>query len=407
MYQDILQKIETNKNLFITGKAGTGKSTILMKLKDQFKKDKKKAVFLAPTGVASVNIEGETIHRFFKFRSNICYRDIKYEKDTIYREMQILVIDEISMVRADLMDYIDYFLKLNRKNELPFGGVQVIVVGDLHQLPPVVTGDEKHIFYDHYNTPYFFSASCFDDLDFDIIDLQKVYRQQDQNFVSILNQIRTGDTSKIQAINSRYNQPLQEPFITLCATNAVANQVNQHKNQAIAGKEYSFKAFITGDVPSGYYPVPEVIKVKVGSQVMMSNNDMEGGWYNGMLGTITNIQNDIVEVLLEVGKTVYVGQHTWKINKYVLEKGQINTAKIGEFTQYPFILAFAVTIHKSQGKTFDKVLLDVGNGCFAHGQLYVALSRVTSLQGLSLKTKIKERDVIVDKSVNEFLIHYL
>ncbi len=409
----------TDEHVFITGKAGTGKSTLL----DYFRgtTDKEVAI-LAPTGVAALNIDGQTIHSFFNFKPNITPEKIKKvggEDSRLYKGLDAIIIDEISMVRADLLDCVEKFLRLNGpKRKKWFGGIQMIFIGDLYQLPPVVTTKEKEIFSHRYETPYFFSAQVFKETDFDIefIELEKVYRQTEPDFIALLNTIRnrTCDNEDIERLNKNvrqgYTPPDDDFYITLTSTNDLAAERNLKKLDGLPGDAMEFGGVISGRFDRSSLPAEEALKLKTGAQVMLVNNDRFGRWVNGTLGIVVGIgESDEGEktILVELrgGSIVPVTNHTWEIFEYLYDRStkQIATRKSGSFTQYPLRLAWAVTIHKSQGKTFDNVIIDIGRGAFAHGQVYVALSRCTSFDGIVLTKEITKNHIRMDWRVVKFL----
>jgi ATP-dependent DNA helicase PIF1 len=410
---DILEN--SDKSIFITGKAGTGKSTLLSYYRNIARK---KVVVLAPTGVAALNIKGQTIHSFFGFKPNITQqsiRQIKADRETIYQKLETLVIDEVSMVRADLLDCIDRFLRLNGPFPgRPFGGVQMAFVGDLYQLPPVVTSQERVVFQSMYKTPYFFSARAFSTFEMEFVELEKIYRQHDSRFIELLNAIRnrTVDSAGLAYINGRYD-PEYEPepgsmFIYLTTTNSMALEINERQIKRLKGRARSFAGEIEGEFGKEYLPTGTMIKLKKGAQVMMLNNDSFGRWVNGSVGRITGFGKDeegeaIIKVELAEGDEVYVSPYTWEIFRFFVEESQIKSEVVGAFTQYPLMLAWAVTIHKAQGKTFNRAIIDIGRGTFAHGQMYVALSRCTSMDGLVLKKPVEMKHIWMDRSVVDFM----
>ncbi|MBS0185880.1 MAG: AAA family ATPase [Proteobacteria bacterium] len=406
----------TTQNLFITGRAGVGKSTLLTYFRER---TKKKIAVLAPTGVAAINVQGQTIHSFFKFKPSITLQSVKktYEDDkkNIYKKLEALIIDEISMVRADLLDCVDRFLRLNGKDpEKPFGGIQMIFIGDLYQLPPVVTSQEKEVFSSHYKSPYFFSAHFFNEFEMEFIELEKVYRQQDERFINLLNSIRNKTTTEedIALLNSRVQpEDIEQDYgIYLTPKNVDVEILNEKKLNALKEKKYIFEAGIEGAFGKESYPTRDVLNLKVGSQIMMVNNDSKGRWVNGTMGKVTYIEKQedatIIGVLLEDGKTVDVLPYTWEVHRFFLEGENIQSEPVGAFTQYPLTLAWALTIHKSQGKTFKKVTLDIGNGSFMPGQVYVALSRCISLEGLRLKKPIQKKHIWLDYEVVKFVTNF-
>ena len=414
---DLMEK--TKSHLFITGKAGTGKSTLL----DHFRRTTGKEVaVLAPTGVAALNIEGQTIHSFFNFKPNITPEKIKKVSGVdgrIYKEFDTIIIDEVSMVRADLLDCVEKFLRLNGPSRKKwFGGIQMIFIGDLYQLPPVVTTAEKEIFSHRYETPYFFSAQVFKEKAFDMefIELEKVYRQTEPDFIALLNAIRnrTCTDQDIEKLNGNYRPGYAPPddgfCITLTSTNDLAAKRNLEKLDGLPGDIMEFDGALSGRFDRSSFPADGSLKLKAGAQVMLVNNDKFGRWVNGSLGMVTGVGEDdegekAVLVELRDGTIVFVTPHTWEIFEYLYDRStkQIATRKAGSFTQYPLRLAWAVTIHKSQGKTFDNVVIDIGRGAFAHGQVYVALSRCTSFGGIVLTKEITKAHIRMDWRVVKFL----
>lgn len=411
---------DTACSVFVTGRAGTGKSTLL----GYFRRNtKKKVVVLAPTGVAALNVSGQTIHSFFRFKPNVTAEKIKrlrYHQggESVYKKLDAIVIDEISMVRADLLDCIDRFMRLNGPStRRPFGGVQMIFIGDLYQLPPVVVSSERAVFESLYHTPYFFGAAVFDSFDMEFVELEKVYRQRDEQFISLLNSIRkrTIDDEGLALLNRRYvpgfEPPPGEHFVHLTTTNDLAERVNSSRLAGLKGRAYTFKADVKGDFGREYLPTAVELKVKTGAQVMMLNNDASGRWVNGTIGEIRGIEgNDggekVIIAALAGGGEVEVKPYTWKIYNFFVDGGRFQSEVVGEFTQYPLMLAWAVTIHRAQGKTFERVIIDFGRGTFAHGQAYVALSRCTSLDGMVLARPLVKQHILMDYNVVRFLTRY-
>lgn len=401
--------------LFITGKAGSGKSTLL----DVFRtKTKKKIAVLAPTGVAALNVGGQTIHSFFKFPPGLLtpdrIRSLRQKK--LYKSLETLIIDEVSMVRADMMDAIDQFLRVNGNDKnKPFGGIQMIFIGDLFQLPPVIsTPAEANYIETNYASPYFFSAHVFKEITLGKIELQKVFRQNDPYFLDVLNAIRNQTMSyeEFELLNSRFSPkffPNQDQFyITLCSTNKLASKINEwHLNQ-LKSKSFKFEAEIEGEFNQKILPAEKELILKKGAQVIFVKNDPDKKWVNGTIGKIVELSEDTIKVELESdGKrtVVDVGKVNWEMIEYMVdnETKEILAEPIGIFTQYPLKCAWAITIHKSQGKTFEQVIIDLGYGAFEHGQVYVALSRAKSLEGIVLKRKISEHDLIFDNQIYDFL----
>ena len=409
---------ETAKNMLITGRAGTGKSTLLNYFRDN---TGKKIVILAPTGVAAVNVRGQTIHSFFHFKPNVTPASIKKKKSegkdktTIYKKLETIVIDEVSMVRADLLDCVDKFLRLNGpRPKQPFGGVQMIFIGDLYQLPPVVSGAEREIFRSHYASPYFFSAKVFAELELEFIELEKVYRQKDDEFIRLLNTIRnrTATDDDLALFNRRcqpsFTAAAADFYLYLTSTNDLADGINERRLAELPGKVWQAAGEIIGDFGREYLPTAVELKLKKDAQIMLLNNDSYGQWINGTIGKIRKFEKDdegesVIVAELDNGDTARISPYTWKIYKFFLKNDELRSEEVGSFKQYPVRLAFAVTIHKSQGKTFEKVVIDVGRGTFAHGQMYVALSRCTTLEGIVLKQPLKKSHILMDWQVVKFL----
>lgn len=409
----------TDRNVFITGKAGTGKSTLLNYFRSITNKE---IVVLAPTGVAAINIGGETIHSFFRFKPNVTIQSIKKlpsRQAKIYKEIDTIVIDEISMVRADLLDCIDYFLRLNgKKKNKPFGGIQMIFIGDLYQLPPVVTSAEKEFFTERYRSQYFFDADVIRELQLEFIELEKVYRQKDERFIKLLNEIRNNTITEesLAILNSRVGLEFKDEsgyVVYLAPLNDMVNRINKERLESLKGELYHWEADIEGDIDEDSCPGDPILFLKKGAQVMMLNNDSKGRWVNGSIGRVVGIESnkqgeDIIEVQFPDGRIEEVAPYTWEVFHYIYDnkKKMIETESIGSFTQYPLKLAWAVTIHKSQGKTFDKVIIDLERGVFAPGQVYVALSRCTSFEGIILKKPIKKGHIRLDRRIVEFLTRF-
>jgi ATP-dependent DNA helicase PIF1 len=414
---DIME--DSDRSIFITGRAGTGKSTLL----NHFRKvTRKKVAVLAPTGVAALNVKGQTIHSFFKFKPGITPDRVKKPRSdniqNIYRKLDIIVIDEVSMVRADLLDCVDRFLRLyGPEADKPFGGIQMAFIGDLYQLPPVVTGGEKEVFQSLYETPYFYGARVFDSFEMEFVELEKIYRQHDEQFITLLNGIRNNSVTEegLALLNQRY-QPEFEPasddfYVYLTTTNKLAEEINAKRLTGLKGKLYTFTGSIEGDFGQEYLATKIDLQVRVGAQVMMLNNDTEGRWVNGSIGKITGITRsrkgeDIIIAELADGDEVEITPFTWEVFRFFAEGGRLQSEVIGTFTQYPLMLAWAVTIHKGQGKTFDRVIIDVGRGTFVHGQMYVALSRCTTLGGIVLKRPALKKHIWTNYKVMDFLTKY-
>ena len=400
----------TNRNYYITGNAGTGKSTLLYYFKE---KTKKKMVFLAPTGIAAVNIGGSTIHSFFRFPSHIINpQDIVklWGKESLFDALETLIIDEVSMVRADIIDAVDRSLRLNRRRPLdPFGGVQMILIGDLYQLPPVVAPELEEYFMEQYETPFFFSAHVFKEIELQKIELNKNFRQDDPVFRTLLNKVRTREMEMedLEKINGRYAPSLKlgrhDLAVTLTSTNARAASINLERLLSLPSEEFIYTAETADDFDEKSYPTDKVLRLKKGAQVMMIKNDPNKRWVNGSLGIVENLTRDAITISFD-GIHQKIEQSTWEKLEYEYdrENGLIEPFVTGSFRQYPIKLAWAITIHKSQGKTFSKVIIDLGRGAFAHGQAYVALSRCRTFDGIFLKTPLRPSDIIVDPRIKEW-----
>ena len=425
-FQDALQLItHTRQSVFLTGKAGTGKSTFLKYICNH---TKKKYVVLAPTGIAAINAGGVTLHSFFKlpFRPMLpddpdlslshgrIFEFFKYpkEKRKIIAEVDLIIIDEISMVRADIIDCVDRILRVYSGNmRLPFGGKQLLFVGDVFQLEPVVPSDQKEILSLFYASPFFFSARVFKDINLVPIELQKVYRQTDSVFINILDRIRNNAARKqeLDTLNGRYF-PSFEPqnedmYITLATRRDQVDFINEKKLAELPGEEYVSVGKIEGDFPESSLPTQLNLSIKERAQVIFIDNDYERRWVNGTIGMVSGIdENGNVYVLLESGVEHLVEPTSWRNYKYKYNEKEkrIEEEIVGTFEQLPIRLAWAITVHKSQGLTFSRVVVDLTGGVFAGGQTYVALSRCTSLEGLVLKSKISSRDIFIRKEIVEF-----
>lgn len=406
----------TNQSIFLTGKAGTGKTTLLRHIRETTKKN---YAVVAPTAVAAINAGGVTLHSFFQIPFGPLIpkpepdETIKYSADKIklLKCLELLIIDEISMVRADILDFIDNALRRTKASQLPFGGVQVLMIGDLYQLSPIAH-DAWHILRNYYSSPYFFDSLVIKSNSLTTFQLDKVYRQSDPVFLDILNGIRenTLDANLLAKLNERYDSEMnhtnKEEYITLTTHNNLVTQINQEYLEKLEGDTHLFTAKITGDFPKDAYPVDEVLELKIGARVMFIKNDSSGKklYYNGKAAVITQIKNDSIKVRFSDEPTeLEVNQEEWQNIKYNLNPtdNKINEVNTGSFAQYPFKLAWAITVHKSQGLTFDRAIVDVSSS-FTHGQAYVALSRCRSLEGLILKSPIKAENIITDEKVIKF-----
>ncbi|WP_373149283.1 HRDC domain-containing protein [Bacteroides finegoldii] len=410
----------TGTHLFLTGKAGTGKTTFLRRLKEQ---SPKRMVILAPTGIAAINAGGVTIHSFFQlsfapfvpettFNSSQTHYRFSKEKRNIIRSMDLLVIDEISMVRADLLDAIDSALRRYRDREKPFGGVQLLMIGDLQQLAPVVKENEWEMLKNYYETPYFFASRALRETVYMTIELKTVYRQSDTFFLSLLNKIRENqaDDEVLNELNRRYQPGFrprkEEGYIRLTTHNYQAQKVNDNELASLPGQTYSFRAEIDGTFPEYLYPADEVLTIKAGAQIMFLKNDpsSEKRYYNGMIGEVAAV-NDAGMIVRgkDNGDEFQLLPEEWGNYKYVLneETKEITEEIEGTFRQYPIRLAWAITIHKSQGLTFERAIIDARNS-FAHGQTYVALSRCKTLEGMVLESPLCREAIISDSTVDDF-----
>ncbi len=397
------------ESVFITGRAGTGKSTFLKYLKER---SKKKIVVLAPTGVAALNVGGQTIHSFFRFPPGLSVKDAIKEarnrkKTGIFWKLDLLIIDEISMVRADLLDCIDAFLKTVLKSQEPFGGKQVLFIGDMCQLPPVVNNAQQPFFRTNYKSEYFFDSIVMKDFKYKPVEFEKVYRQKDAEFIEVLNRIRdkTFTAQDLGELNSRLWQgENDEGMVHLTTTNSMADNINSKKLAQLPGLQYNYKGHAEGKFRLDSLPADNILGLKKGAQVMFLVNDNAKRWVNGTIGTVTGLSEQSIRI--KIGKLeVNVEPHEWNLYNYRFDeyKKEILQELVGSFAQFPLRLAWAITIHKSQGKTFDNVIIDVGSGAFAHGQLYVALSRCRTLEGIRIKTLIRKEDVLVDERVLKFV----
>ncbi len=406
-----------HKNIFITGRAGTGKSTLLQLFKNT---TQKRAIVLAPTGIAALNVGGQTIHSFFKFPAKpLQKKDIKkVRRRKIYNKIDVLVIDEISMVRADMLDNIDLFLRINRESFEPFGGVQVVFFGDLFQLPPIVSTDaERQLFTSYYDSPYFFAAHIFRELKMEMLELRKVYRQDNRHFLRLLEGIRLNrlDYEDLEDLNDRYLPDFkpEDFYITLSARNATVDAINQKYLDSIPLPAQIYPAVIKGNFPETRFPTEAHLQLKLNAQVMFIKNDPDKRFVNGTIGKVVKLENEEITVMIETAeeerKYVKVTRVDWDIMSYELnpdDENEIVTTSLGTFTQFPLKLAWAMTIHKSQGKTFEKVIIDLGRGAFVHGQTYVALSRCRTLEGIVLKRPLRPRDIMTDNRIVEFYQQY-
>jgi len=422
--------LQGEKLIYLTGKAGAGKTTFLKFIRQVIEK---KTIVLAPTGVAALNAGGQTIHSFFKIAPSIYLPDDyrlrqradpeDVDKRTIYdfftyrknhknliKSMELLIIDEISMVRCDLLDVVDKILKTFRENfDEPFGGVQVLLIGDAYQLPPIVSDEHWQLLSQYYKSPFFFDSNILTNSKPKYLELKKIYRQSDQKFINLLNNIRTNNIRQedMDLLNSRFipsmikNDNLE--YITLATHNRIVDGINTKKLDGLNSPEKKYESEIIGEFPDSILPTDKILRLKIGAQIMFIRNDSEKKYYNGKLGRIKSLENDKITITLSDGKDIELSRDIWENVKFIWndKEKKIEEDIIGQFIQFPIKLAWSVTVHKCQGLTFDKIIADLSSS-FSAGQVYVALSRCTSLEGILLKSKINRNVIKTDPYVEKF-----
>lgn len=398
---------DTNENLYITGKAGAGKTTLLRYIARNISKN---MVVTASTGIAAINANGMTLHSLFCIPTHFLGPDatpkfkVKKQRRDLWCILDTVIIDEVSMVRPDIIDFIDRLLRVNRNPNLPFGGVQIVMFGDLYQLPPVIGANEQEVFYRYYDGPYFFYANAFRNTGFHVVELTHVFRQRDDEFVNVLNRIRNYQATKedykfLEVTHDVIvSNDLSQGYIHVCAYNRDAQDINR---RMLGTPTHSFTANLTGEFSEQQFPGDIILNLRVGARVMLLANDLTRGYCNGSLGEVKAINDDYVTVKLDNGIIADVHRYTWSNNEYVTENNVVKTVERGHCEQFPLMLAWATTIHKTQGLTFDKVVIHAKH-TFCPGQMYVALSRCRSLDGIVTDHFIKPWHIIPDYRLNDF-----
>jgi ATP-dependent exoDNAse (exonuclease V) alpha subunit len=421
--QDFIRLITyTNDSVFLTGKAGTGKSELLNRLIQEFLKIGKKSVVLAPTGIAALQVGGQTINSFFQLEPRLYYPNEKVnlsrKRKDLIKELELIIIDEISMVRSDIMNQIDLILQHCLENKFPFGGIQLLLIGDLFQLPPIIERKDEGIFYSNYKSAYFFGLESFKEMNLHIIELQKNYRQNDEDkkFIEILDKVRNKkvNINDLEYLNKRKNENYEpdQYEITLATRKDIVKEVNDKRMKRLDSESYEFRAIETGnfkDFTEANLPTERNLVLKKDAQVIFIKNDSSlKRWANGTIGKIEFIDKDNIKVNIQekgISKSFFIERMEWENSEVIWneESQEIKREVLGTFSQYPIKLAWAITIHKSQGQTFDKVTINLGTGAFANGQAYVALSRCRDYSGITLKTPIRFSDIMIDENIVTFL----
>jgi len=407
-FKKAFQLMESNESVFITGKAGTGKTLLLKYFRA---KTIKNVAVLSFTGLAAINANGQTIHSFFSFPLGfIDPKAIKYNKFIvdILNKIDTIVIDEVSMVRADTMDAIDKSLKLHRGNTKHFGGVQMIFIGDLYQLPPIIEKDLNNIYTHFYKSPYFFDANIFNLIRLPLVSLEKIHRQKEHDLIEILNNVREKRNipETLEILNKRivtdFSNLGNDDTIIICTTNKKVQEINTLFLNRINLPEFKYRAIINGDFDKQSHPTDELLILKEGSKIVFIKNDPQKLFVNGDVGIIKKLDAYYIEVELKGGRKLRLKKEVWEKFKYKLNEGKVTREVVGTFEQYPLKLAWAITVHRVQGQTYNNVIIDLDKGAFTSGQTYVALSRARTMEGIKLKRPIFEKDIILDERILEY-----
>jgi len=402
-YQQVLDLLDLKTTpIFVTGGAGSGKSTLI----SYIQKNYRNVVTVAPTGIAALNVNGSTVHSTFRLPPKFILPFDRKQllKSSVLANADIIIIDEVSMVNANMLDTMEYVLRFSKHSKAAFGGTPVLMFGDLYQLPPVVTSETKKLFADNYDTPYFFSADCLKRTTLKTVKLTKVFRQKDETFVNVLNNIRTGQNidSALVHINNiaKIVERPEEGCIVVTTTNRKCNEINNRSLRKIKKEEFTYMGKIEGKFSPSAIPVDSIVDLKVGAQVMVAKNIADA--VNGTLGVVTSLSSNNIHVKTSDNEMLNISKVVWENIAYTVRGKQIEQVVKGSYTQVPLKLAWAITVHKGQGQTMERIHIDMDNGAFVSGQLYVALSRCTTLEGITLTRPIYSSDVIIDDEVREF-----